>query len=103
MLMGNLCLLINTLAMSFYYILAKQVVQKYHALLVAAWAYLTGGWVQCFHIILLAPAPVAGTIGTLVPHAAGCDCGSSRSCGLIYLTSGGYVLLDCSLVCYREC
>ena len=44
MLMGNMCLLINTMAMAVYYILAKQVVQRYQVVLVAAWAYLTGEW-----------------------------------------------------------
>lgn len=42
MLVGDVCLLINTLAMAVYYILAKQLVQRYPAICVAAWAYLVG-------------------------------------------------------------
>lgn len=42
LLMGNTCLLINTMAMAVYYILAKQAVQRYPAISVASWAYLVG-------------------------------------------------------------
>jgi drug/metabolite transporter (DMT)-like permease len=42
MLVGNVCLIINTLAMACYYVLGKQIVQKYHPIAVAAWAYLVG-------------------------------------------------------------
>lgn len=42
MLLGDVCLLINTLAMAVYYIVSKQMVQRYPAICVAAWAYLVG-------------------------------------------------------------
>lgn len=42
MLMGDLCLLINTVAMAVYYIVSKQMVQRYPPICVAAWAYLVG-------------------------------------------------------------
>lgn len=42
LLMGNACLLLNTMAMAVYYILAKQAVQRYPAISVASWAYLVG-------------------------------------------------------------
>lgn len=42
MLVGDVCLLINTLAMAVYYIVSKQMVAKYPAICVAAWAYLVG-------------------------------------------------------------
>ncbi|DBB00703.1 TPA: hypothetical protein ACH3X3_002373 [Trebouxia sp. C0006] len=41
MLMGNACLLANTLAMAIYFITAKQLVLKYPPMCVAAWAYIT--------------------------------------------------------------
>ena len=41
MLMGNACLLANTLAMAIYFITAKQLVSKYPPMCVAAWAYIT--------------------------------------------------------------
>ena len=40
LLLGNVCLLLNTLAMAVYYLCVKQLVQKYPALCVAAWAYI---------------------------------------------------------------
>jgi drug/metabolite transporter (DMT)-like permease len=40
MLVGDVCLLINTFAMAVYYIVSKQMVQRYPAICVAAWAYL---------------------------------------------------------------
>jgi drug/metabolite transporter (DMT)-like permease len=42
MLLGDVCLLVNTLAMAVYYIASKQMVQRYPAICVAAWAYLVG-------------------------------------------------------------
>lgn len=42
MLVGDVCLLINTLAMAVYYIVSKQMVQRYPAICVAAWAYVVG-------------------------------------------------------------
>ena len=48
MLLGDFCLLVNTAAMAVYYLLSKQMVQRYPAICVAAWAYLVGesraGW-----------------------------------------------------------
>lgn len=44
MLLGDLCLLINTMAMAVYYIISKQMVARYPAICVAAWAYLVGAW-----------------------------------------------------------
>ena len=41
MLLGNACLLANTLAMAIYFITAKQLVLKYPPMCVAAWAYIT--------------------------------------------------------------
>lgn len=38
--LGNMCLLANTVAMAMYYILAKQLVTKYSPVCVAAWAYI---------------------------------------------------------------
>ena len=40
MLLGNLCLLANTLSMAVYYLLAKSLVQRYNPICVAAWAYV---------------------------------------------------------------
>lgn len=40
MTLGNICLLVNTLAMACYYIQAKRLVAKYAPVQVAAWAYL---------------------------------------------------------------
>ena len=40
LLLGNVCLLLNTLAMAVYYLCVKQLVQKYPAMCVAAWAYM---------------------------------------------------------------
>ncbi len=40
MLLGNACLLANTLAMAIYFITAKQLVLKYPPMCVAAWAYI---------------------------------------------------------------
>jgi len=40
MAIGNVCLLLNTLAMACYYIMAKRIVSKYAPVQVAAWAYL---------------------------------------------------------------
>lgn len=40
MLLGNLCLVVNTAAMAAYYVVSKQAVAKYAAISVAAWAYL---------------------------------------------------------------
>ncbi len=42
MLLGDLCLLANTFAMGIYYILSKQMVARYPAICVAAWAYVVG-------------------------------------------------------------
>ena len=42
MLLGDLCLLVNTIAMAVYYVLSKQMVARYPAICVAAWAYLMG-------------------------------------------------------------
>ncbi|KAK9845426.1 hypothetical protein WJX81_006144 [Elliptochloris bilobata] len=39
--LGNLCLLLNTLAMALYYLTAKQLVGQYPAMCIAAWAYIT--------------------------------------------------------------
>ena len=39
--LGNVCLLCNTLAMAVYYLSAKQLVQRYPAMCIAAWAYIT--------------------------------------------------------------
>ena len=39
--LGNACLLLNTLSMAVYYLAVKQLVQKYPAMCVAAWAYIT--------------------------------------------------------------
>lgn len=48
MLEGDLCLLVNTLAMAIYYIISKQMVARYPAICVAAWAYLVGALhLQC--------------------------------------------------------
>ena len=41
MLLGNACLLANTVAMAVYFITAKQLVMKYPPMCVAAWAYIT--------------------------------------------------------------
>lgn len=41
MMLGNICLLINTLASAVYYLGAKRLVQSYSAMCVAAWAYIT--------------------------------------------------------------
>lgn len=40
MLLGDFCLLINTLAMAVYYVVSKQMVARYPPICVAAWAYL---------------------------------------------------------------
>ncbi|KAL3162391.1 hypothetical protein ABBQ32_010066 [Trebouxia sp. C0010 RCD-2024] len=40
MLLGNMCLLANTVAMAIYFITAKQLVMKYPPMCVAAWAYI---------------------------------------------------------------
>ena len=40
MLLGNICLLSNTVAMAVYFITAKQLVMKYPPMCVAAWAYI---------------------------------------------------------------
>lgn len=40
MLLGDFCLLVNTLAMAVYYVVSKQMVAKYPPICVAAWAYL---------------------------------------------------------------
>lgn len=40
MLLGDMCLLVNTVAMAVYYILSKQMVSRYPPICVAAWAYL---------------------------------------------------------------
>lgn len=40
MLLGNICLLANTVAMAIYFITAKQLVMKYPPMCVAAWAYI---------------------------------------------------------------
>lgn len=39
LLLGDLCILVNALAMAAYYLLAKRLVAKYSAVHVAAWAY----------------------------------------------------------------
>ena len=39
LLLGDLCILVNALAMAAYYLLAKKLVAKYSAVHVAAWAY----------------------------------------------------------------
>jgi drug/metabolite transporter (DMT)-like permease len=44
MLLGDFCLLVNTAAMAVYYLLSKQMVSRYPAICVAAWAYLVGEW-----------------------------------------------------------
>lgn len=41
LMLGNMCLLANTAAMSVYFITAKQLVLKYPPMCVAAWAYIT--------------------------------------------------------------
>lgn len=50
MLVGDACLLVNTLAMTVYYIVSKQMVARYPAICVAAWAYLVGELVVIEHI-----------------------------------------------------
>ena len=41
LLLGNLCLMANTVSMAAYYIICKSLVQKYNPVCVAAWAYIT--------------------------------------------------------------
>lgn len=41
MMVGNICLLANTVSMSVYFLTAKQLVSKYPPMCVAAWAYIT--------------------------------------------------------------
>lgn len=57
MLLGNCCLLANTLAMACYYIVGKQIVGKYPPVAVAAWAYLVAAtFMGCTAVIFTTPA-----------------------------------------------
>ncbi len=51
MLLGDFCLLINTLAMAVYYVVSKQMVARYPPICVAAWAYLVGGWLAALQLL----------------------------------------------------
>lgn len=58
MVLGNLCLLGNTLAMAVYYLSAKQLVQRYSAMCVAAWAYITAAACMGLTAALFVPLPL---------------------------------------------
>lgn len=70
MLLGDFCLLINTLAMAVYYVVSKQMVARYPPICVAAWAYLVGG---CDTLWLAAAPPRFCDAGpALIESRAGC-------------------------------
>lgn len=52
MYLGNFCLLMNTFAMSCYYILAKRLVSKYSPIQLAAWAYVVAASLMGFAALL---------------------------------------------------
>ncbi|RMZ52575.1 hypothetical protein APUTEX25_003718, partial [Auxenochlorella protothecoides] len=58
MLVGNLCLVFNTAAMAVYYVYAKQLVGRYPAISVAAWAYT--GAAALMGLAALVSTPAAG-------------------------------------------
>ena len=56
MLFGNVFLLINTLAMAIYYVLAKSLVSKYTPLQISAWAYIVGAALMGCTAFVFTPA-----------------------------------------------
>lgn len=62
--LGNVCLLLNTLAMAVYYLSAKQLVQRYSAMCIAAWAYITAAACMGMTAAVFVPPPLWS-----VPHA----------------------------------
>ena len=61
--LGNACLLLNTLSMAVYYLAVKQLVQRYPAMCVAAWAYITAATLMGLTALTLVP------LGTLLRGA----------------------------------
>ena len=54
--LGNLCLIANTLSMAAYYILCKTLVQRYNPIDVTAWAYIAAAFLMgATAIITVAP------------------------------------------------
>ena len=55
LMMGNACLLLNTLSMAVYYLAVKNLVQRYPAMCVAAWAYITAATLMGLTALTLIP------------------------------------------------